>query len=746
MKFTSLRVTKTPIHFALLILFLAGAAVACEPQIPAPPQITVNITAVDDQEAVDDAVNATLTGIAQQRAYIRETEMALGGITLTPSLTFTATFTPLPPTETRTPIPTRTPVPSDTPTSTYVPYLTNTPQPPPENIEAFNQETARIRVLHAWNGTLIDSERSDVDVFVNDTRIARALALGQSTAYIQINPGVARLTLRRVDAESPDLPYSGITIDAPPASSTTLLIVDPGPGLTIVAIPDDPSPLASDKARLSIYNANPRLVPSNLLLVDQQRSLATNFVAGDFVGPFDLPQGRYPIQLQDAQNPELMLTILEGIDLKGQANYLLVLLPPPNRLTLLSSMMFAGATRSLPIDSMATFINSSVDLGTVQIRLDDRPVYSELPPGQITPPLPVGNNGSTIDIEQLATGRRVTIRGLLGPWSDLEATLDKIILITENPLEGVTDPAERQRRITTNVRVFVQNPRPSAIRTNIRLIHGLSGTTRSLDLEFRAVRFETVLNSLSTPVRRREDTDWIPIVENISYGDGSEYVVRSPDTFDVRVVISGTQSVVAEIEAFQLLAGGVYDFVAIPSDQPGQAKLLLIQPNAQVSNLALKQGDPEIVAEIVAATQTALAPAIIATSTPFRTPTPTISPIPTNTPGPTNTPDVPLPSILVNPIPPNTTRDSFIMVGQNFAPGRAYSVRLDGNPQLVASGNVREDGTISVIVRLPATISPGPHVVRVCVDCIPLNGAKQEAFAVINVADPVLTPTATPHP
>src|SRR5690606_33013971 len=104
--------------FALTVILITAG---CEANIPSPPQITVVITAVNDQQALDDAVMGALTATAQQNMFATETQLARAAISLTPSVTPTATLTPEPPTE--------TPFLSPTPTATSSPTLTPTTAP-----------------------------------------------------------------------------------------------------------------------------------------------------------------------------------------------------------------------------------------------------------------------------------------------------------------------------------------------------------------------------------------------------------------------------------------------------------------------------------------------------------------------------------------------------------------------------------------------------------------------------------------
>src|SRR5262249_16234452 len=106
----------------LLVVLLVGIIVSCDTNIPAPPQVTVNITMVENENAVEDAVNQALTATAVQNIHITETVLAQGGITLTPTPTSTFTLTPRPPTATPFLSPTPTDTPTITPTPTFSPF------------------------------------------------------------------------------------------------------------------------------------------------------------------------------------------------------------------------------------------------------------------------------------------------------------------------------------------------------------------------------------------------------------------------------------------------------------------------------------------------------------------------------------------------------------------------------------------------------------------------------------------------
>lgn len=118
----------------LIIAFLVcGVLAACDTDIPAPPRITVVITAIENEAALEDAVNDALTATSEFSVPITQTALALEGVTLTPTRTPTATETPLPPTATRFLTATATPTATATSTPTYLPYPTNTALPAVNN-------------------------------------------------------------------------------------------------------------------------------------------------------------------------------------------------------------------------------------------------------------------------------------------------------------------------------------------------------------------------------------------------------------------------------------------------------------------------------------------------------------------------------------------------------------------------------------------------------------------------------------
>jgi hypothetical protein len=228
-------------------------------------------------------------------------------------------------------------------------------------------------------------------------------------------------------------------------------------------------------------------------------------------------------------------------------------------------------------------------------------------------------------------------------------------------------------------------------------------------------------------------------------------VPRTPEILDVRVVITGTRNVIAQLQGLQLLPGGMYDFVALPGEEVGTFRLELMQPVVQFTSLAIDKGDPTAIAEAVQATLTAQAPAISPTPTSASTATPTPTPVATNTPRPTNTPSLLPPVLIVDPGPPNAiTTDangnySFSLSGQRFSPGKRFEVLLDTDLQEIGRGTTSSSGDFQLTVRLPVDIVPGPHIIQVCVDCR-AGGVQQAQYASVVVADPDVTPSPTPRP
>lgn len=704
----------------LLILLAALLAAACDTAIPSPPPITVVITAVDDTAALADGVAQALTGTAQVQIGLTETVLALGGITLTPSSTPTPSPTPAA-VPTRLVSPTATFTPSVTPTPTFPPFATSLPG------LAAADAPGRLRVLHGWRGDEAQPAPA-FDVYINGQRVKRSLTSAQASNYQQVPPGAVQVVLfnsaTNVDIGTRAAPELATVVEVPPGGSVSLLLLEPG---ALIPIVENAQPVPSGRARLTIVQANPLLLPANVLLPDIQRALVYNLRLNDIVGPLDVPAGNHLVDLYDAEKPEQLITSLRAnLALANRLEYVLVLLPS-KIVGVTEHLLFSGAPRGLPTDTFVRFVNAAPQAGEFALLLDDQMQFNPLPVG-MTEAIPVSTLG--VQAAALAGNGRWLMDVPLGPW-DTPAVqrASKIVLLTGD--------AQSLNAVT-----FVQSPPRSAINASLRLIHGLQDVI-PLNLEIRPVLAPpppTPGSNIATPL---PEAPWQPLAQ-ASFGLASDYVTRAPGLYDVRLLLSGTRNVIAQINQVELVAGGTYDFVAFPGIEAGSAQMALVEPDVQVSSLGARS-DPEAIAEAVRATLTAAAPRITSTPTRAFTPTPTWTPVPTNTPRPTNTPNLPPPSLLVDPAPPNTLRDRVTVIGQGFAANAQFVVRLDDNPAVLFTGRTSDDGTLAALVNLPATVSAGPHVLRVCADCRP-GGQQQEAFAVINVAPPNLTPTPTRQP
>lgn len=725
----------------LLLVCLPLALAACETELPTPPQITVVITAVDNQTLLDSAVAEALTGTAVVSSGMTETALAQGDITLTPSTTPTATITPPPPTSTPIITPSTTPTPTETPTPTFAPYLPNTPAPEPDHTDS--AATGRIRILHAWRSR----ESMPVDVFIDQIAVARSLDTGSATGYQQVNTDAVRVSLQvptrdleRPTADTVIPPLISSVIQVPAGGSVSVIIGDVGDGLALLPVVEDIAPLASGKTRLNIVHMNPDLLRSNLIVPHSERSLAHNFGLGQVTGAFDIDSGTYDVEVRDADLPDQTLTSLNRVRVDSQVNYLLVLLPFADASgqqiitdtgIFTDYLLFPGSTRRTASDTAVHFVNATTS--GIQILFDNQVQVQTLATGAVTIALPFPVAGGTVRI--LDMDGEALYDGPLGPWAVSDQTADKIVMITDAPPTHDDDV-----QLTT----FLQNPLPAPLRSSIRLIHGLTGTTATLDLEIQSTNPVVIENEFGVPSSEQEDALWSPIIRGVSFGAASDFVVRTPNIFNIRLVLSGTQSVQASLEEVQLIAGGIYDLIALPGGV-GVSRLLLLQPDVQTTTIGLTGLDPALVETQVAATVTALAPtAAPEDETPIAsiTPTATISPVPTNTPRPSNTPTIPIPALVVEPAPPNAASGSFMLRGEGFAPAVVFTLRINEGSEL-QRGRVGPDGTLAVIVDLPDTLVPGLHTVSVCADCRP-SGRQQEAITLFRVANPQMTATATP--
>lgn len=721
-----------PKFFSLIALVILIVLTACDTTVQQPPPVTIVITAVDDQQALDQAVAEALTATGQANAYLTETVIANNGMTLTPSstptITPTATITP-----TRPVTATPTPLPTDTLTPTYLPLASNTPAP------VANQSYGWVRFVNRWFSSDPQKPAVPVDVFINDDRIARGVEYGGETNYYQVAPGSVRVSIKNVDqvANNAKANVAIVTtvVDVPPGGIVTMLAMKINE-IDLYAIREDPSPLAVGASRLTIIQANPALPPVDIDAADQRLRLASNITLGSIIGPIDVPAGHYSIDLNDVRADSVSTVSNFTLNLTGQVSNFLIFLPPPklNAGILTISNQWTGLTGRVKDDIAVRFINALTNIGSVQVSVGQE-VLDNFELGQISPVLPVPIVGAHFIV---ANGGDTTIKiddSILGPFTgDADATTDKIVLLLPN--------AQSAAVANFTPVTFSQNAPRSAINASVRLIHALPGAV-PLNLQIRPLR--TAPAAADATGQQPAPPTWATVAQ-AEYSTGSSYFSRNPDLYSIRVVQSGTQTVIAELPPQQLLAGGIYDFVVAPGSQPGSAHLMLVQPSVQITQLVQGSGNPTAVYEAVSGTLTAIAPIQVAvTVTQTFTPTPTRTPIPTNTPRPTNTPEFRQPLLNVNPAPPDTTVGTLNLVGENFRPKLQYVITIDGDQTPILTGQVNDDGTVLATIPLASNLAPGVHSLRVCADCR-TRGVQQAAYAQFIIADPNMTPTATAQP
>lgn len=717
--------------FSCVTLLLLALLAACDTTIPTPPPITINITAVENTQALAQAVDEALAATNQANAYITETIIANNGMTLTPSPTPTITPTPSI-TPTRPVTATRTPTPTETLTPTYEPILTSTAAAP------INENFGWVRFVNSWASTNAQAASIPVDVFVNEDRIARAVEFGSQTNYYQVSPGAVRISLRAVDdtVNNPQAPAPIVTtiVDVTPGGVISVLAVDLGRGMNLYAVREDPSPLAVGTSRLTIIQANPGLPTINIDATDKRLRLAANMNVGDIIGPLDLPAGQYSLDLNDAKANNVTTITSLPTNLTGQVSNILVLLPPPTLGTgsITSSLLRNGLTGRVQNDIGIRFINALSGIGPVQLTVG-LAVINNLGVSEVSPSLAIPALGAPMTVVSQGDTPVKLGDSVLGPFTNEgDTNADKIMLLLPNEQSNATAPY-----LTV---AFSQNAPRSAINASIRLIHGLSGAV-PLNLQIRPLRAPAPAVE-GQPV---EAPTWATVGQ-AEYASASAYFSRNPEVYAVRVVQSGSQTVIAELPPQQFLAGGIYDFVVVPGTQTGSAQLLMVEPSIQITELVQGSGNPTAVYEAVSGTLTALAPAQVSvTVTQTFTPTPSRTPVPTNTPRPTNTPEFRQPLLVVNPAPPDTAVDTINLVGENFQPKLQFVITLDSGNTPILTGQVNDDGTLLATITLPENLAIGIHNLRVCVDCRP-RGLQQAAYAQFIKADPRITPTATAQP
>ncbi len=712
-------------QLVLLALILIALA-ACDTAIPAPPQITVVITAVDDRVALEDAVTQAIGGTHQYNIGLTETVFARGGITLTPSRTPTITLSPtvIP---TRFVTPTPSPLPSATFTPTFVPLLTSTTAPPVDPSNGW------VRVINNWikavpAGT---SPTEALDVYVNDERIGLGIPFGSDTGYYQIRPGDAVRVTLNTPANTQPIPIGSTVINVPPGGITTVIAIDLGKGLVMLPISEDPSPLGQGTSRVTIVQANPALLPVNLLSEQRKLVLVNNLQPGQIIGPIDVPSGEFVVDVYDAARPDEAVLTLPPVELVSQVSYLVVMQPPQTAEDVLTSVrLVSNITRRVAGDVGVRFVNALSDVGPVSVLANGQTVIQSLELGSVSDLLPVAAAGNQLRVT-VPNAEGALIGANLGPFAEQG---DYLALLSKNP------QALGDEQVVT---YFSQKAPPSAINANIRLIHALQDVV-PITLQICPI---SAAETQPTPAAGETAVSCWTNVSQTTFATASDYFSRNPEVYDVQVVLSGTDNRIAGIDNVPVLAGGTYDFIVLPGSEPGSAQLKLVQPATQLTSLFSGQGNPTAVFEAVSGTLTAEAPvvstAVIQQTPP--TPTPTRTPVATNTPRPTNTPEILEPLLIINPAPPNAVFGSINLFGQNFSPAQQYFVYLDTVNTDITNGRVNDDGTILASIQLPENLRPGPHFIRVCVDCRP-RGALQERWALFIVADPRITPTPTPTP
>lgn len=715
-------------YLALVALVLAALA-ACDTAIPAPPQITVVITAVDDKVALDAAVTQAVGATYQYHIGLTETVFAQGGITLTPSRTPTVTLSPtVSPTRFVTATP--SPFPSETFTPTYVPLLTSTAAPP------IDQSNGWVRVVNNWIKVNPGNEDpfEPLDVFVNDERIALGLPFGSDTGYYQIRPGDSVRISLNTSLKPANVPVASTVVTVPPGGITTVIAADLGKGLDLLPVREDPTPLGRGVSRITLVQTNPGLLPVNLLSADKQLILASNLLPGQIIGPLDVPSGEYPVDFYDAANPNEILVAIPPVELSSQVSYLLVLQPPQSAQDILTSIrLVSNTTRRVASDVGVRFVNAMSDEGAVSIATNGQTVIQSLTLGSVSDLLPLASAGNSFRVTQKENTEKILVDGNLGPFAEAG---DYLVLLHKDP-----QIASASQIVAS---VLSQKAPPSAINANVRLIHALQDVV-PITLQI-CPRNTPAAQPPASGDNAEPESCWTNVAQT-TFGTASSYFSRNPEVYDVQVVLSGTDNRIAGLESVQFLAGGTYDFIVLPGSEPGSAQLKLVQPSTQLTSLFSGEGNPTAVFEAVSGTLTAEAPVIstvIIQQTP-PTPTPTRTPVATNTPRPTNTPEILEPLLIINPAPPNAVSGTINLFGQNFSPEQQYFVYLDEPNAEINSGRVNDDGTILASIQLPENLRPGPHYIRVCVDCRP-RGALQERWELFLVADPRITPTPTPAP
>lgn len=175
---------------------------------------------------------------------------------------------------------------------------------------------ARARFLHANTGV------EKIEVMVNGTKELDEFAYGQVSDWIEVQPGVVRLT---ITADRPGINYRLFDTVYPvfAGQDFDVIISD----LLVIGAPVDTSSLAADSARVRVINAALDVPPIDIAIKGGATVIAA-LAYGEQSADADVPAGTNDLEVRVSDTGEVVLD-LPGVSIEPGMVYNMVIFGTP---------------------------------------------------------------------------------------------------------------------------------------------------------------------------------------------------------------------------------------------------------------------------------------------------------------------------------------------------------------------------------------------------------------------------------
>lgn len=265
-----------------------------------------------------------------------------------------------------------------------------------------------------------------IDVYLDDSRIAYALAPEQATTYFIIAAGRHALAVRAAGGDALSAPIADILIDLPPNGSQTAVIYqtqfasDNGAAVTVnqagavFVINDDRSPIQLGKTRLTAAH----------LAVGTPSRISIGYPSGEALlyqigprqpfGTIDIPAQAYSLAVLDADATSASIPVLERVgEINFYANTLYTLIVVPNvtpssttgqvgTLSAQTRTFIISAPLEPPVNDglRLRVIHAAHSTAVIDVYIDERLVASRVNYGDYTEYLGLADYSHTITIRR----------------------------------------------------------------------------------------------------------------------------------------------------------------------------------------------------------------------------------------------------------------------------------------------------------------------------------------------------------